>query len=620
MKELSTAELAAVALGPEVEGPQLKEDIAKPEPFDEEAISKSLRNWVSDYGDKAIPKGKGFITDFIYYTRGYMVPTLACIWSSLFVLSSAIKREAWIKFGPLSLFANLYMIIIGTAGRTKKTTAITQLGMPILQGFRSYITDKNLYDMKFINITKDMSTSEALLDTMLPEKKPGEDFFFVDGNGDHILGPDGKAVVYRKTSETVIIVSELSTFLNDTSYSDKTTALMLDLYDCHPIWEWKTLGRGKKFLKNLFTTFVAGTTVEGLRESIPKAAKGDGFLSRTIMVYVPSSKRKYAMPRTAKGAPTMVDMQQRLAWIAQHSIGEFVLSADAEAEYDKWYDWFYAAMEANPGIEGAISRMDVHLLKVALLIRASRYDDGPPIISKDDLMDAMMLLDATFVNLPFLLGQIEPDIMLMNLSKIELRLRLHPEGIGKWILGGSLRLKSDMLHAVLDELTARGQIEFLLPDPKTNEMVRHDRSTRKAGEIVRWIGDSYDGSAETLGGGEVSYFNSAKEIRKRKKSIKTPGCEPYEPVPVDEGEQNEDAEGVGRSSGGDEADKADEEESPRGPSSVGERPHRGRAPKIDKGDSEVDGADGGSGKDLSLPTKEGNEDSHAQDSEHDQDR
>lgn len=585
MKELSAAELAAVALGPDEGGPKIQEALDRPEPYDEEAVPKNLRNWVDDYGDKAIPKGKGFITDFVYYTRGYMVPTLACIWSALFVLSSAIKREAWVKFGPLSLFANLYMIIIGTAGRTKKTTAITQLGMPILQGFRSYITDKNLYDMKFINITKDMSTTEALLDTMLPEKKPGEDFFFVDEKGDHILGADGKAVVYRKTSETAIIVSELSTFLNDTSYSDKTTALMLDLYDCHPVWEWKTLGRGKKFLKNLFTTFVAGTTVEGLRESIPKAAKGDGFLSRTIMVYVPSSKRKYAMPRAAYGAPSMVDMQKRLAWIAQHSIGEFVLAPDAAAEYERWYDWFYSAMEANPGIEGAISRMDVHLLKIALLIRASRYDEEAAVITKADLMDAMMLLDATFVNLPFLLGQVEPDMMLVNLSKIELRLRSHPEGISKWVLGGSLRLKSDMLHAVLDELTARGQIEFLLKDPKTNELVRHERSTRKSGEIIRWIGDSYDGSAETLGGGEVSYFNRTEEIRKRKKSIKTPGCEPYEPVPMDEGEQAPDAAGIGGSLGGDATSPEDEKESPRRTGSVGKKPRRGNPSEVNEGDS-----------------------------------
>jgi len=300
------------------------------------------------------------------------------------------------------------------------------------------------------------------------------------------------------------------------------------------------------------------------------------------MVYVPSSKRKYDMPRAAYGAPTLIDMQKRLAWIAQHSLGEFVLSPEARAEYAKWYDWFYSAMEANPGIEGAISRMDVHLLKVALLIRASRYDDGPAVITKADLLDAMMLLDATFVNLPFLLGQVEPDMMLVNLSKIELRLRLHPEGYPKWTIGQSLRLKSDMLHAVLDELTARGQIEFWAPDPKTGKLVQHDRSTRRANEIVKWIGDSYDGSADTLGSGEVSYFGRSEEIRKRKKSVKTPGCEPYEPVPVDEGKQAQDADDISGGPGGDETQPEDEEEGPSGAGSMVEGARRCSASALDQ--------------------------------------
>ncbi|NJL70582.1 MAG: DUF3987 domain-containing protein [Candidatus Competibacteraceae bacterium] len=278
--------------------------------FDEMRIPKCEQNWIPDYGDGVVPRGKGFITDFVYHTRGYMIPTLACIWSALYVLSAAVKREAWLKWKPEALYVNLYMIIVGPAGRAKKTTAISSIGAPILRGFRNYVSDQNLYKMKYVHIVKDMTSTEALIDAMLPEKKPQEDFYLQDENKEPILDKAGKAIGYKRTSETAIIVSELSTFLSSRSYADTLTQLLLDLYDCHPTFEWRTLGRGTKTLRKLYTSFVAGTTVQGLRESIPQAAKGDGFMSRTILVYVPTSKRKYPEPFEARGAPTLIDMQK----------------------------------------------------------------------------------------------------------------------------------------------------------------------------------------------------------------------------------------------------------------------------------------------------------------------
>ncbi len=535
MKSLDPKELAMVALeSGEIE--RKNEELGVPEPFDEEAVPLERRNWVRDYGDQLVPKTKGFITDFVYHTRGYMIPTLACIWSGLFLLSSAIKREAWLKWMPTTLFPNLYMIIVGPAGRAKKTTAITQIGTPILRDFRNWITDANLYKMKYINIAKDMTSPEALIDSMLPERKPGDDFFFMDEEGNNILGPNGKAVVYRKTSETTIVVSELSTFLSSSSYANGTTNLLLDLFDAHETWEWKTLGRGKKVLRRLCTNFVAGTTVDGLRGSIPQAAKGDGFISRTLMVYVPTSLRKYDMPRQAVGAPTTEDMAKRLAWIAQNAVGEFTLSAEARKEYTRWFDWFYQQMEDNPGMEGAISRMDVNLLKVALLIRCNRYEEEGNEITLEDLRTAIGLLEATYASLPFLLGQVDVDDMTVALSKVELRLRgKQKEGFLKWEIGSSLRLKSDMLHAVLDELSSRGLVEFEL-DGK-----RYGKSTRRAKERIFWIGDGYDGNADTTGSREGSYSSSLTESRKHKKSRKTPGSEPYIPEEIYDGGDDSDA-------------------------------------------------------------------------------
>ena len=77
--------------------------LVPPVPYDENAVPASRRAWVPDFHDQLIPKRKGFISDFVFHTRGIMTPTLASIWSALFVLQSAIKREAWLQWYPKPL-------------------------------------------------------------------------------------------------------------------------------------------------------------------------------------------------------------------------------------------------------------------------------------------------------------------------------------------------------------------------------------------------------------------------------------------------------------------------------------------------------------------------------------
>lgn len=432
-----------------------------PVPYNETAVPDNKRDWVYDYGERAVPSRRGFITDFVYHSRGYETPTLGVIWSALFILSSAIKREAWIQWSPRPLYPNLYMMVIGPAGRVKKTTAVVDLGLPILEEFANHISDVNIAAMKNICIMKDKATPEALLDGMLPENRPGGDHFIVNENGDFVLGKDGKSLVYKKTSETALVISELSTFLTKRSYGEGTLQLLIDLYDCRDSWEWRTRGQGVKKLRQTYTTFIAGTTVDGMRSSIPQAAMGDGFMSRTIPIYVPYTKRQYPYPHLAYGAPTTRELARRLAWIASRAIGEYSLTPEADAEYQRWYAHHHRTMNDNPGLSGSMSRMDTNLLKVALLCRVNRYEGIDPTIELCDIQDAIQLMDVTYSSVPFLLSQLDPDIVMMESGKIYDLLRRKKRVQRKYCLS-SLRMRSDVLTAVIEELISRGvaRVEF----------------------------------------------------------------------------------------------------------------------------------------------------------------
>lgn len=460
--------------------------------------------WVPDFYDKALPRSKGFISDFIYYTRGFETPTLSCIWTALFVMASAIKREAWISWAPKPLYVNQYIIIIGPAGIVKKTTAVSSVGLPILRKFRNYLADRNVYAMKGVKVVKDKTTPEALLDSITPDKKEGHDFYLVDTNGEWLKGSDGKAVKYCRTSEVSLVVSELSTLLTKRSYSDSMTQILIDLYDCHDDWDWSTLSRGTITLKKLHTTMLAGTTVDGLRESIPRAAMGDGFLSRTIPVYVPDTRREYPRPFVPKLAPSEDELAKRLAWVVERTMGPYELDRKASDTFNDWYSKFKRGLRENPDVAGSLSRMDVNVYKTALLMKAQRYESEGNLIGEDDLLDAIRLLDLTYSSFSFLRSQVDPDELVATSSRVlqYLRRKTRKKGLTRGRLLSALHLKADMATLALEELVARGSVEVWY------EGRQYGHATTRTGEEYRCRDDG-DGGAE--GRWEATGFNYTGE-------------------------------------------------------------------------------------------------------------
>ena len=471
-----------------------------PVPYEEKMAPGEF--WEPDFYDQAIPSQKGFITDFIYYTRGFETPTLSVIWTALFILSSAIKREAWLKWAPDGLFTNQYIILIGPAGIVKKTTAVSVIGLPVLRKFRYFIGDRNIYAMKAVTVVKDKVTPEALLNSIVPENKDGHDVYLVDAEGNNLLGMDGKAIRYRRTSECALVVSELSTMLGKASYAEAMIPNLLDLYDCHADWDWNTLSRGKKVLRNLHTTLLAGTTVEGLRMSIPPSAMGDGFMSRTVPVYVPDTKRCFRQPFVPKYAPDSDELAKRLAWIAQRTMGEFRLTKEAGEFADGWYRNFKDYLRQNPTVSGAMSRMDVNVYKTALLMRAQRYDDDSPFVTKEDLLNAIRLLDLTYSSFPFLRSQISPDELIATTARIGEYVR-KKKRVSRIVVLQRTHLKSEMATLVFEELLAKGYVKAWFDGKE----VQH--ATTRSAEEYEWVGD---GSSASDGSGTGTGFNYTKEV------------------------------------------------------------------------------------------------------------
>jgi hypothetical protein len=430
-----------------------------PTPYREE--DDVNRFWVRDLYDNAIPKQKGFITDLIYHMRGMEVPTMFTIWSALWLLSTVVKREAWLKWYPRPLYPNLYIILAAPAG-FKKSVTIDEIGLPIIEHMQKYIAQPNIRRMKSIHVVKDKMTPEALLDAMLPGNKKGKaSFVLVDDNGDPITDKHNRPIRYKATSEIGIVLSEMTSSIGKRSYTEGFVEILLDLYNPKDSWEWRTKGDGLKKFSRTYLSLLAATTPSAFKESVPKVAAGDGFLSRCVVIYQNATNRRYSIPRPVEGAPSLEELSMRLAWITEHGLGEFSLSKEAFHMYDDWYKDHKDFIEEHDNESGLRGRMDINLLKVATLLRMQRYCEEPAcVITEADMTDAINLVHITYGMSAELLGELGDDLRrdaerimrildrYKSLTRIELLRKSH--------------IPADDFNQIIDYLSQIGEISISL--------------------------------------------------------------------------------------------------------------------------------------------------------------
>jgi hypothetical protein len=522
------------------------------------------RFWPTDPFDQYLPSTRGFLTDFIYATRGVEAPTMFGIWSAIFVLMTAIKREAWIRWFPKPLFPNMYIILVAPPGVCRKST-IVNYAVDVLEGFGDFIEDPNFREVKKLALIKNKATPEALLDAMLPIYKGKPVYTFLDVNGQP-MKRKGKFVRYHRTSEIGIALSEMAVMLNKQKYSESMIENLMDLYDPHNHWEWRTMGRGVKVLSNLCTSFLAATTPEGFRNSVPQTATGDGFLSRTIVAYQNKTTRRYPFPSPVKNGPQMVDLQKRLAFVAENMQGEYLFSKGATELYIDFYNKHKDEIEMATEEKGLISRIDVQVVKLALLMKAQNYESTGREISEQEFMEASIILNATLKFSPMVIRQVKDDAgFWIQYERIADYLKTHGR-IPRSKVIQNTRIDPDLLNRILFTLSKEDAIDVYRNKTKMS------RPTGRGGEVYEWRKENFKTKDSGTGG------SKPKELDKKKAGGDTGKPELADKESTDSKDRDGGESGRSGSNGRGKA-----------PSGKGDRSGRGRPRRVQREQSVSDG-------------------------------
>jgi Protein of unknown function (DUF3987) len=329
---------------------------------------------------------------------------------------------------------------------------------------------------------------------LLPRNKEpkGQNYIpFKDGQGNPILDPVTKRPRwYSKTAEAALVAHEFATFAGQQKYNTGLTDNLLALYDCDRPFTWRTVKNKKRVLTKLHTTLIAGATVESFRSSLSENVKTAGFLSRSVMVYCPRTVgRRFSRPRVVDGAPCEEELAKRLAWIAEHAVGEFDLSPEADRYYDQWYCKWRDELETDTQYQGARSRLHIFVLKVALLIRLQRYEVEDPVVGIKDIKDAIRLIKKTWFDAMPLMRGFESAFAKPFIGRLEDYIRDKGECTRLTLMQNG-HFEPSQINEGITMLSDEGKVEV-----RNNGAVKAYPS-RDTKEVYRWIGEKWLGCSE----------------------------------------------------------------------------------------------------------------------------
>lgn len=341
----------------------------------------------------------GYLNDYLAMVEDTESPRLFHIWTAISMMAATLGRRCYLPFGPMNIYPNQYVFLVGTPASRKSTAA--SMGKRILrdstavrfapgdtggqrQGLVTAMLGGEDQSQLFINGVELAGKDDSFAALTLQE---------IDSITDE--EPEGYTADLADKHHIMAVIDEVSQFLGQNNHG------MLDFLT--QMWQGEDydyqLKSSQIVLKNPLLNLVGCTTPTSLALSMPPAAGGQGFLSRVILVY--GAKKYKLVPRPS--APD-VDLVRRVKDHVQTAyvdmVGAFEESDAAQAYYDSLYG---APLEITDSRFGYYhERRHVHLLKLGMCLAAGR---GTMRIEVGDYEEAHKILRATELGMPDALGE-----------------------------------------------------------------------------------------------------------------------------------------------------------------------------------------------------------------------
>lgn len=314
---------------------------------------------------------KDWIPAYLDFTAGTEAPRLMHFWAGVSCVAACLRRKVWIDMKRFKWTPSFYVIFVAPPGVVSKTTTM-DMGIDLL---------KNVPGIKF---GPDVVTWQALVTAFAGAREEfqyGEDFV--------------------PMSPITLASGELGNLLNP---QDRDMVnLYIALWDGRSSFEKVTKGSGTDIISAPWINIIGCTTPHWIADNMPAATVGGGFTSRCVFVYADSKETLIALPdehtrpdHDSYAAALTADLEH----IATNLVGPYTILEEARVWIRQWYAELWAPENMqmdDKQLEGYRARKQTHMMKLALVLSASRGDSMQ--ITLEDVVLANKMLEATEPNL-----------------------------------------------------------------------------------------------------------------------------------------------------------------------------------------------------------------------------
>jgi len=322
------------------------------------------------------------ITSYLHYTKDTEPPAIFHRWSLLTCLAAYLARDIHIQHGHFTIYPNLYTLLIGSAGSRKSSAINIAKGLLKQSGYGHFSPTKTTKEKFFIDMAEHSAMGEGAADDFL------EQTLFGDRSEDT-----------NTISEMFIVAGEFNTFFGN-NILDFVTDLG-ELWDYNGRFESKVKNSKSVQIMNPTINILGGNTPTGFSAAFPIEILGQGFFSRTLMIFGERTRAKITWPEPPNATHT-AELLSQLREIKLHAIsaGSITLSQSAkdllDVIYKSWKDLDDARFESYS------NRRFTHLLKLCMITAAMRLSAR---IEPEDVVYANTVLSYAEHFMPKALGE-----------------------------------------------------------------------------------------------------------------------------------------------------------------------------------------------------------------------
>lgn len=342
-----------------------------------------------------------FLEEYFQYVEHTEPPKIFHLWSALAGISALAGRNIWWKNGPMVIYPNIYVLLIGSPG-TRKSTAIKIFKRLMKKtGYNTFSADRSTKQKFLMDLENGFDfDSQQRADAEFIKKEKERTHTRVSkllaGTLDQMID-SMEAQRKEGPSEVFVAADEFMDFFGMGNM--EFAALLGVLWDKEDAYTDRLKNSKSVYIPEPTVSILGGATHENFKMMFPPELLGQGFMSRLLMIYGESSGKKFTFLEEEKDETTDVLAKHLLA-MREHKIGNLAFSTEAKEALDGIYKTWHDLQDAR--FRYYSTRRFTQLIKLLLILATEKQAEC---LDETDVVFANTLLTHAELYMPKAMGE-----------------------------------------------------------------------------------------------------------------------------------------------------------------------------------------------------------------------